>query len=74
MGINSKVYPGLSGSPQITELLQNVRRLEDPLISQAMPKALQDTTQMFKAWVTATPGFHTRNALSNVFFTFSKFS
>lgn len=71
MGINSKVYPGLSGSPQITELLQNVRRLEDPLIAQAMPKALQDTTQMFKAWVTATPGFHTRNALSNVFFTFS---
>ena len=71
MGINSKVYPGLSGSPQITELLQNVRRLEDPLIAQAMPKALQDTTQMFKAWVTATPGFHTRNALSNVFFMFS---
>ena len=71
MGINSKVYPGLSGSPQITELLQNVRRLEDPLIAQAMPKALQDTTQMFKAWVTATPGFHTRNALSNVFFMLS---
>lgn len=71
MGINSKVYPGLSGSTEITELLQNVRRLEDPLIAQAMPKALQDTTQMFKAWVTATPGFHTRNALSNVFFTFS---
>ena len=71
LAINSKVYPGLAGSPEITELLQNVRRLEDPLISQAMPKALQDTTQMFKAWVTATPGFHTRNALSNVFFMLS---
>lgn len=71
LGINSKVYPGLSGSPEITELLQNVRRLEDPLIAQAMPQALQDTTQMFKAWVTATPGFHTRNALSNVFFMLS---
>lgn len=71
LAINSKVYPGLAGSPEITELLQNVRRLEDPLIAQAMPKALQDTTQMFKAWVTATPGFHTRNALSNVFFMLS---
>jgi hypothetical protein len=71
LAINSKVYPGLSGSPEITELLQNVRRLEDPLVAQAMPKALQDTTQMFKAWVTATPGFHTRNALSNVFFMLS---
>lgn len=71
LAINSKVYPGLAGSPEITELLQNVRRLEDPLVAQAMPKALQDTTQMFKAWVTATPGFHTRNALSNVFFMLS---
>lgn len=71
MGINAKVYPGLAGSPEITELLQNVRRLEDPLIVQAMPKALKDTTQLFKAWVTATPGFHTRNALSNVFFMLS---
>lgn len=71
LAINSSRYPGLAGSPQITELLQNFRRLEDPLISQALPKALQDTTQMFKAWVTATPGFHTRNALSNVFFMLS---
>lgn len=71
VAINSARYPGLAGSPQITELLQNFRRLEDPLIAQALPKALQDTTQMFKAWVTATPGFHTRNALSNIFFLFS---
>lgn len=71
MAINASRYPGLAGSPQVTELLQNFRRLEDPLIVQAMPKALQDTTQMFKAWVTATPGFHTRNALSNVFFMLS---
>ena len=71
MAINSSRYPGLAGSPQITELLQNFRRLEDPLIAQALPKALQDTTQMFKAWVTATPGFHTRNALSNIFFMLS---
>jgi len=71
LAINSKSYPGLAGSPEIVELLQNVRRLEDPKIAQALPKALQDTTQMFKAWVTATPGFHTRNALSNIFFMLS---
>ena len=71
LAINSKSYPGLAGSPEIVELLQNVRRLEDPKIAQALPKALQDTTQMFKAWVTATPGFHSRNALSNIFFMLS---
>jgi hypothetical protein len=71
VSINSARYPGLAGSQQVTELLQNFRRLEDPLIAQALPKALQDTTQMFKAWVTATPGFHTRNAISNIFFMLS---
>ena len=71
LAINSKVYPGLVGSPEIRELLQNVRRLEDPLVAQALPEVMKNTTQMFKAWVTATPGFHTRNALSNIFFMMS---
>lgn len=69
--INSINYPGLIGSPELTELLQNVKRLEDPVVARAMQKALGPVTQMFKGWVTATPGFHTRNGLSNTFFLFS---
>jgi hypothetical protein len=66
--LNSINYPGLIGSPQFTELIQNVRRLEDPAVAKAMQKALGPLTQMFKGWVTATPGFHTRNGMSNLFF------
>ena len=69
--INAINYPGLIGSPELTELLQNVKRLEDPVVARAMQKALGPVTQMFKGWVTATPGFHTRNGLSNTFFLFS---
>lgn len=69
--INAINYPGLIGSPELTELLKNVRRLEDPVVARAMSKAFGGVTQMFKGWVTATPGFHVRNGLSNTFFIFS---
>lgn len=69
--INAINYPGLVGSPQFTELIQNVRRLEDPAIAKAMQRSIGNLTQMFKAWVTATPGFHSRNAMSNAFFMLS---
>ena len=69
--LNAINYPALIGSPQFTELIQNVRRLEDPVVAKAMQKALGSLTQMFKGWVTATPGFHVRNAMSNAFFMLS---
>lgn len=69
--INAINYPGLIGSPQFTELIQNFRRLEDPVVARAMQRATGGLTQMFKSWVTATPGFHVRNAMSNVFFALS---
>ena len=69
--VNAINYPGLVGSPQFTELIQNVRRLEDPVVARAMQNSIGRITQMFKGWVTATPGFHTRNALSNAFFMLS---
>jgi hypothetical protein len=69
--LNAINYPGLIGSPEVTELLQNVKRLEDPAVARAMQKALGPMTNMFKGWVTATPGFHVRNGLSNAFFLFS---
>ena len=66
--VNAINYPGLVGSPQFTELIQNVRRLEDPAVAKALQNTLGPLTQMFKTWVTATPGFHNRNAMSNAFF------
>ena len=59
--VNSLKYPGLISSPEVQELLQNVRRLEDPAIARGTNLLFNRTTGMFKAWVTATPGFHTRN-------------
>ena len=49
-------------------MIQNVRRLEDPVVAKALQNTLEPLTRMFKAWVTATPGFHNRNAMSNAFF------
>jgi hypothetical protein len=69
--INAQKYPGLLASPQIKEMITNFRRLEDPLVARIMPEWYKKTTQLFKAWVTAIPGFHERNALSNVFFMLS---
>ena len=69
--VNAINYPGVIGSPQFTELIQNVRRLEDPVVAKALQNSIGRLTQMFKAWVTATPGFHSRNAMSNAFFVFS---
>jgi hypothetical protein len=66
--VNSQKYPGLLAQPEIQELLTNVRRLEDPAVAKAAAIAFNRTTGMFKAWVTATPGFHNRNMLSNMFF------
>ena len=69
--VNSLKYPGLISSPEVQELLQNVRRLEDPAFARATNLLFNRTTGMFKAWVTATPGFHLRNGLSNTFFMLS---
>jgi hypothetical protein len=69
--INAQKYPGLLASPQIKEMITNFRRLEDPFVARLMPQWYKNTTQLFKSWVTAIPGFHERNALSNVFFMLS---
>ena len=69
--INSRNYPGLIASPEVADMIKNFRRLEDPKFAMAMNKVLGPLTQMFKGWVTAFPGFHLRNALSNTFFMLS---
>lgn len=66
--LNRIKYPGVISSPEFQELITNYRRLEDPVFARGMNRALGGINRMFKGWVTATPGFHLRNALSNVFF------
>jgi len=69
--INSRNYPGLIASPEVADMIKNFRRLEDPKFAAALNKVVGPITQMFKAWVTAYPGFHLRNAMSNLFFMLS---
>ena len=64
-------YPGIIASPQVRELLTNVKQLEDPLFARGVNMVLGNVTKMFKTFVTATPGFHNRNGLSNTFFMLS---
>jgi len=71
MQVNAQKYPGLIASPQMKELLTNMQRLEDPAFAALSKKLLGAQTQMFKSWVTASPGFHIRNAMSNTFFMLS---
>jgi hypothetical protein len=71
MQVNAQKYPGLVASPQMKELLTNMQRLEDPAFAALSKKLLGAQTQMFKSWVTASPGFHVRNAMSNTFFMLS---
>lgn len=66
--LNRKILPGVQAQNEIAAMVQNFRRLEDPAILRLMNKTIGKYNRLFKGWVTATPGFHTRNAYSNAFF------
>ena len=69
--LNRTVFPGVQAQKELVALLQNYRRLEDPKFLRAFNKYLGWYNRTFKGWVTATPGFHVRNAYSNGFFMLS---
>lgn len=66
--LNRKILPGVQARGELTSLVQNFRRMEDPAFLRAFNKYLGWYNRTFKGWVTATPGFHVRNAYSNAFF------
>jgi len=66
--LNKKILPGVQAQNEIAAMVQNFRRLEDPLVLRAMNKTIGKYNRLFKGWVTANPGFHVRNAYSNAFF------
>jgi len=67
----SEKYPTIGVAKEIAEILQNVHRVQDPAIAQALSKFLGSYTQFFKAYATLSPGFHIRNGLSNGFMLFA---
>ena len=66
--LNKKILPGVQAQREIAAMVQNFRRLEDPRVLRLMNNSIGKFNRLFKGWVTATPGFHTRNAYSNAFF------
>lgn len=66
--LNKKVLPGVQAQREIASMVQNFRRMEDPAFLRGFNKYLGWYNRTFKGWVTATPGFHVRNAYSNAFF------
>jgi hypothetical protein len=67
----SEKYPNIGVAKEIAEIVQNVHRVQDPAIAQALSKFLGGYTQFFKAYATLSPGFHVRNGLSNGFMLFA---
>ena len=67
----SKDYPNVAVAPEIQKLVQNVHRLAEPEVLRELNKFLGRYTQFFKAYATLSPGFTTRNAISNGFMLFA---
>lgn len=65
--LNEKTIPDIAVRNEILDIFKNVQRLDDPAFVRLADRALQDYTTFFKSYVTLTPGFHIRNALTNFF-------
>ena len=59
--------PDIAVREELADLLRNATRMEDPKFAARARQLVNDYTRFSKAWLTARPGFHTRNALSNTF-------
>ncbi len=59
--------PDIAVREELADLLRNATRMEDPQFAARVRQLANDYTRFSKAWLTARPGFHTRNALSNTF-------
>ena len=59
--------PSIAVKETLADLLRNAERLGDPAFAARAQQIVQDYTRFSKAYLVARPGFHTRNALSNVF-------
>jgi len=59
--------PDIAVREELADLLRNAERVKDPEFAARARQLALDYTRFSKAWLTARPGFHTRNALSNTY-------
>lgn len=59
--------PDIAVTDELADLLRNAERMEDPAFAARARQLTKDYTNFSKAYLVARPGFHVRNALSNVF-------
>ena len=67
VSLGRQIAPDAMVRAELAKIYQNVRTLKDPRVANKYIAFLKDYNNFFKTWVTATPGFHTRNAISNGF-------
>lgn len=63
----STSFPSIYVPQSVSEIFNNVHRLDDPAIVATMRQALGGYNKFFKSYATLSPGFHVRNAYNNVF-------
>lgn len=67
IALDNMIIPDAAAKVEIAALFKNVRRLKDPTFRGNAVSVLQDINRYVKTWAVTSPGFHTRNALSNMF-------
>jgi len=65
--LNSMIAPDALVRAELANIYQNVQKLKNPKYANDALQVWDAFTQTVKTWYTSTPGFHTRNALSNWF-------
>jgi len=59
--------PSLYGNSEFVTTLENIGRIRSSAVANELSRFMSGYTRFFKAYATATPGFHLRNAISNTF-------
>jgi hypothetical protein len=67
VSLGRQIAPDAYVRAELAKIYQNIRQLKDPRVANKYVAFLKDYNNFFKTWVTSTPGFHTRNAISNGF-------
>jgi hypothetical protein len=67
VALGRQVAPDAYVRAELAKIYQNVRKIKDPKVAGRTAAFLKDYNNFFKTWVTSTPGFHVRNAISNTF-------
>jgi len=64
-------FKNMQMRPEVKEIIDNMNRLIDPTMVKELNRWILPYTKFFKAWALATPGYHSRNALTNAFMMFA---